>query len=112
MEQMGFEKEDRIKFNKLIGKRIKELRVEFGISVETLCFLSGVPRSSIANLEAEKGDNGLSLFYLFLIARTLRVDFNKILPVSEFANSINVVVEHNKKVLLEKQKHKLFGKLK
>lgn len=58
-----------------VGKRIKELRGQLGISQEELGFRSGVHRTYIASLEV--GKRNVSVATLEKIVNALGVSFNQ-----------------------------------
>ena len=62
----------RLKF----GRRIKELRLERGITQEELSFRSGVSRSHIGMIE--QGLRDISLNCIFKISRALHVPLNEL----------------------------------
>jgi transcriptional regulator with XRE-family HTH domain len=53
------------------GKRLRELRMERGLSQEQLADLAGLHRNYIGNIE--RGENGIGIDNIVLLARTLKV---------------------------------------
>jgi transcriptional regulator with XRE-family HTH domain len=56
---------------RLFGKRLRELREERHLSQEKLADLAGLHRNYIGNIE--RGENGIGIDNIMLLARTLRV---------------------------------------
>lgn len=56
---------------RLFGKRLRELRTKRGLSQEQLADLAGLHRNYIGNIE--RGENGIGLDNIMLLARTLKV---------------------------------------
>jgi transcriptional regulator with XRE-family HTH domain len=56
---------------KLVGKRIRELRLEKGVSQEALADEAGIHRTYIGSVE--RGERNISLENIVKIARALRV---------------------------------------
>lgn len=56
---------------RLFGKRLRELREERGLSQERLADLAGLHRNYIGNIE--RGENGIGIDNIVLLARTLKV---------------------------------------
>jgi transcriptional regulator with XRE-family HTH domain len=56
---------------KLFGKRLRELRMERGLSQEKLADLAHLHRNYIGNVE--RGENGIGIDNIMLLARTLKV---------------------------------------
>jgi transcriptional regulator with XRE-family HTH domain len=59
------------RINKLIGKKIREIRTQIGISQEELSFKAGMHRTYIGQIE--RGEKNLGLINLEKIARALNV---------------------------------------
>jgi transcriptional regulator with XRE-family HTH domain len=55
----------------LFGKRLRELRMERGLSQEQLADLAGLHRNYIGNIE--RGEQGIGIDNVMLLARTLKV---------------------------------------
>jgi transcriptional regulator with XRE-family HTH domain len=53
------------------GKRLRELRMERGLSQEQLADLAGLHRNYIGNIE--RGENGIGIDNIVLLARTLKL---------------------------------------
>ena len=56
---------------KSFGKRLRELREERSLSQEQLADLAGLHRNYIGNIE--RGENGIGIDNIMLLARTLKV---------------------------------------
>lgn len=56
---------------RLFGKWLRELREERGLSQERLADLAGLHRNYIGNIE--RGENGIGIDNIVLLARTLKV---------------------------------------
>jgi transcriptional regulator with XRE-family HTH domain len=64
-----------------LGLAIKELRLELGLSQETLAFEAGIDRSYIGGIE--RGEHNLALINLIKIAQTLGVTSSELLSKSK-----------------------------
>ena len=60
-----------------LGLAIKELRLELGLSQESLAFEAGIDRSYIGGIE--RGEHNLALINLIKIAQTLGVTSSELL---------------------------------
>jgi transcriptional regulator with XRE-family HTH domain len=60
-----------------LGRTIKELRLELGLSQEALAFEAGIDRSYIGGIE--RGEHNLALINLIIIAQTLGVSSSELL---------------------------------
>lgn len=79
--------EETIRFNQNIGKRIRELRDQQGLSQEECSNGIGLTASFISNLE--RGISGLSTFNLLQLCKVLNVSPNQLLMWdSEIDNEI------------------------
>ena len=54
-----------------VGKRIRQIRTDKGLSIEKLALLSGLSYSQVIRIE--NGKINTSIYQLHLIARTLKV---------------------------------------
>lgn len=63
-------------FRKQLGKRIREIRREKGLTQENVYLESGISRSHIAMIEAGKRD--ITISALFKISRALGADLKEI----------------------------------
>jgi transcriptional regulator with XRE-family HTH domain len=64
---------------KSIGERIRELRLQKGISQEDLSNEAEVPLSQIGRIE--RGENNPTISTLFVIAQALQVDLKSLVDV-------------------------------
>ena len=55
-----------------VGKRIRHIRTDKGLSIEKLALLSGLSYSQVIRIE--NGKINTSIYQLHLIARTLKVE--------------------------------------
>ena len=60
---------------KRVGQRIRENRIEKGLSQERLGFLSGLDRTYIGSVE--RGERNISIINLYRIADALKTDVTK-----------------------------------
>lgn len=61
---------------KLLGKRIKKLRLEQKVSQTQLAFESGISREQLGRIEAGKINTSIS--NIFAIAKALNIELNEI----------------------------------
>ena len=55
-----------------VGKRIRQIRTDMGLSIEKLALLSGLSYSQVIRIE--NGKINTSIHQLYLIAHTLKVE--------------------------------------
>ncbi len=60
-----------------LGRAIKQLRLELGLSQEALAFEAGIDRSYIGGIE--RGEHNLALINLIKIAQTLGITLSELL---------------------------------
>lgn len=60
------------KFVLAVGKRIRQIRTDKGLSIEKLALLSGLSYSQVIRIE--NGKINTSIYQLYIISRTLKVD--------------------------------------
>jgi transcriptional regulator with XRE-family HTH domain len=65
---------------RVFGRRLRELREKKGVAQEELATLSGLTRSSIANIES--GKQRVLLHQLLRFAQTLRVNLAELVPAT------------------------------
>ena len=68
-------------FRKQLGKRIREIRREKGLTQENVYLESGISRSHIAMIEAGKRD--ITISALFKISRALGADLKEIFSCAD-----------------------------
>jgi len=64
-----------------LGRAIKVLRLELGLSQEALAFEAGIDRSYIGGIE--RGEHNLALINLIKIAQTLGISASELLTKSK-----------------------------
>ena len=70
---------EKLQILKRIGQKIRENRIEKGLSQEKLGFLSGLDRTYIGSVE--RGERNISILNLHRIAQALEIDLVKLLKV-------------------------------
>ena len=66
---------------KKYGQRIKQLRLEKGLSQQELAAVLDIEKSSLSRLEAGKKNS--KLYTLYKVAKALEVPLSKLLDISE-----------------------------
>ncbi len=72
-------------YNKEIAKRIKELRLQKGMTIEQLAWGGGIAKSTVSS--AEKGDKGVNFNTLLCICTSMKIS------LAEFFSVFDEVVE-------------------
>ncbi len=57
-----------------VGIRIRQIRTDKGLSIEKLALLSGLSYSQVIRIE--NGKINTSIYQLYILARTLKVELN------------------------------------
>ena len=67
----------------VIGKNIKQFRINAGLTQVQLCDKTGISISYLTKLEAAKCDKSISLSFLNLLSNTLNVDITEFFKESD-----------------------------
>ncbi len=62
------------KLYSVIGKNIKQFRINAGLTQVQLCDKTGISLSYLTKLESDKCDKSISLSFLNLLSNTLNID--------------------------------------
>lgn len=73
--------DDRAAFQRSLGERIREAREKTGATQDDLARVVGLSRTSVTNIE--RGRQGVQVYLLVKIARTLGLTVQQLLPVTE-----------------------------
>lgn len=67
---------DEIAFIKLVGKKIRQKRIEQKLSQEILSFVADIPRNQIGRIE--RGEISTSISTIFKICKALKIEVKEV----------------------------------